>query len=34
MSQRAVKLFDKDIRFNEYFDLYIEKLNNSNNVKY
>jgi len=30
---RAIKLFDKDVRFNEYFDLYNEKLNNVNNVK-
>lgn len=30
---RAVKLFDKNKRFNEYFDLYREKLNNINNVK-
>jgi putative colanic acid biosynthesis glycosyltransferase len=30
---RAIMLFDKNKRFNEYFDLYCEKINNINNVK-
>jgi putative colanic acid biosynthesis glycosyltransferase len=30
---RAVKYFDKDIRYKEYFDLYNEKLNTIKNVK-
>jgi len=29
---RAVELFDRDIRYNEYINLYIAKLKNSNNV--